>query len=132
MIKDASVSSQRRYCAIANRKRRAEKVSVGSLVWVKSETPLPGTCTKLNAKWKGPYQVSEVIRDGQLYVMKDPYSGKLVQRAADKVKPYVSRSEIIPEMEENQSDELEEEEEEEDHDLPPRRRRPPRRLIEEC
>lgn len=131
MIKDASVSSQRRYCAIANRKRRAEKVSVGSLVWVKSETPLPGTCTKLNAKWKGPYQVSEVIRDGQLYVMKDPYSGKLVQRAADKVKPYVSRSEIIPEMEEDQSDELEEEEED-DHDLPPRHRRPPRRLIEEC
>ena len=51
--------------------------------------------------------------------------------AADKVKPYVSRSEIIPEMEEDRSDELEEEEEE-DHDLPPRRRRPPRRLIEEC
>ncbi len=64
--------------------------------------------------------------------MKDPYSGKLVQRAAEKVKPYVSRSEIIPELEENYSDGCVEEEEEEDQDLPPRRRRPPRRLIEEC
>ena len=132
LIKDASVSSQRRYRAVANRKRRDEKVSVGSLVWVKSETPLPGTSTKLNAKWKGPYRVSEVIRDGQLYVVEDPYTGKLVQRAAEKVKPYVSRNEIIPELEEEQMDERVEEEEEEDHDLPPRRRQPPRRLIEEC
>ncbi|XP_063889312.1 uncharacterized protein LOC135116022 [Scylla paramamosain] len=132
MIKDASVTSQRRYRAVANRKRRDEKVSVGSLVWVKSETPLPGTSTKLNAKWKGPYRVSEVIWDGQLYVVEDPYSGKLVQRAAEKVKPYVSRSEIIPELEENYSDGCVEEEEKEDQDLPPRRRRPPRRLIEEC
>ena len=117
---------------MANRKRRAEKVSVGSLVWVKSETPLPGTCTKLNAKWRGPYRVSEVIRDGQVYVVEDPYSGKLLQRAAEKVKPYVSRSEIIPELEEDQTDEFVEEEEEQDYALPPRRRQPPRRLIEEC
>lgn len=130
MIKDASVSSQRRYRAVANRKRRKEKVAVGSLVWVKLETTLPGTCTKLNAKWKGPFRVSEVIRDGQVYVVEDPYSGKLVQRAAEKVKPYVSRSEIVPELEEEQTDELVEEEE--DQDLPPRRRQPPRRLIEEC
>ncbi|MPC78461.1 hypothetical protein E2C01_072947 [Portunus trituberculatus] len=130
-IKDASVSSQRRYRAVANRKRREEKVSIGSLVWVKSETQLPGTSTKLNAKWKGPFRVSEVIRHGQLYVVEDSYTGKLVQRAAEKVKPYVSRSEIIPELEEEQTDEREEEEEE-DHGLPPRHRRPPRRLIEEC
>ncbi|MPC99170.1 Pro-Pol polyprotein [Portunus trituberculatus] len=46
----------------------------------------------------------------------------------EKVKPYVSWSEIIPELEEEQTDEREEE----DHGLPTRHRRPPRRLIEEC
>ena len=133
MIKDASVSSQRRYRAVANRKRRNERVAIGSLVWVKSETVLPGTCTKLNAKWKGPFRVTEVIRGGQVYVVEDPYSGKTLQRAAEKVKPYVGRSDIVPELEEEQlCESVEEEEEEEDHCLPPRRRRPPRRLIEEC
>ena len=57
LIKEASVQSQRRYREVANRKRMAEKVHVGALVWVKSKTLLPGTCAKLNAKWKGPYRV---------------------------------------------------------------------------
>lgn len=131
MIKDASVTSQRRYRAVANRKRKAEKVPIGSLVWVKSETTLPGTCSKLNAKWKGPYKVSEVIRDGQMYLVEDPYSGKTIQRAAEKVKPYISRSEIIPELEEEVEEEMVDDLVE-DREIPPRHRQPPRRLIEEC
>ena len=44
LIKEASVQSQRRYREVANRKRKAEKVHVSALVWVKSETLLLGTC----------------------------------------------------------------------------------------
>ena len=115
---------------MANRKRKAEKVHVGALVWVKSETLLPGNCAKLNAKWKGPHQVIEIIRKGQVYVLESPYSGKCVQRAAEKVKPYISRHEIIPEAKELVDfDSLKEEE---DQGRPPRHRQPPRRYIEEC
>ena len=76
-------------------KRGIEKVRKGTLVWVKSETPSSGTCAKLNAKWKGPYRVIEIIRNGQVYVLEDPYSGKCVQRADDKIKQYISRHEIF-------------------------------------
>lgn len=62
-------------------------------------------------------------------MLEDPYSGKFVQRAAEKVKPYVRRSEIISEFEEELSYKLGKDTE--DQDLPPRRRQPPRRLIEE-
>lgn len=72
----------------------------------------------------------EVIRDGLPYVVEDPYTRKQLQRAAEKLKPYVSRSEIIPEMEDAPGGG--ESEEEEDVPLPPRHRQPPRRLIEEC
>ena len=58
---------------MANRNRKAEKMRKGTLVRVKSETPLPGTCAKLNAKWKGHYRVIETIRNGQVYVLEDPY-----------------------------------------------------------
>lgn len=90
---------------------------------------MSGTSSKLRAKWKGPYKLLEVIQDGLIYVVEDPYSGKQVQRAVEKVKPYVSWAEVIPEMEEEEGEELLEEE---DVSLPPRHRQPPRRLIEEC
>ena len=131
LIKEASVQSQRRYRKGANRKCKAEKVHVSASVWVKSETLLPGNCAKLNAKWKGPYRVIEIIRNGQVYMLEDPYSGKCVQRAADKIKQYISRHEIIPEVKEVvDHDSLKEEEE--DQGRPPRHRQPPRRYIEEC
>ena len=130
LIKEASVLSQRRYREVANRNRKAEKVHKGTLVWVKSETPLHGTCAKLNAKWKGPYRVIEVIRNGQVYVLEDPYSGKCVQRAADKIKQYISCHQIIPEAEELVESVILEEEE--DQGRPPRHRQPPRRYIEVC
>lgn len=91
LIKEVSVHSLRRYRALANRRKKKKKVSVGSLVWVKSETPLAGTWTKLNPKWKGPYRVSESIRDGHMYMIEDPYTGKVLQRAEEKGKPYISR-----------------------------------------
>ena len=128
VIRDASVIAQRRYRAVANRKRKLEKVPVGSLVWVLSEKTIQGTCAKLNPKWRGPYRVVESIRDGLTYVLEDPFTGKCVQRAAEKVKPYVSRSEVILEPEEELVSDTEEEE---DRQPPPRRRQPPRRLIEE-
>ena len=64
-----------------------------------------------------------------MYVLEDPYSGKCVQRAAEKVKLYISRHEIIPEAKKVvDSDSLKEKEE--DQRRPPRHRQPPRRCIE--
>lgn len=73
--------------------------------------------------------MTEVIRDGLTYIVEDSYTGKQLQRAAEKLKPYVCQSEIIPEMEDTPEGEHEKEE---DVPPPPRRREPPRRLIEEC
>ena len=125
----ASRRSQRRYRAIANRKRRQERVGTGALVWIKNETSIPGSCTKLNPKWRGPYRVTSVLNQGVAYIVESPFDGSQTQRAAGKVRPYIGRSEIVPEMEECIMD-VEEGEEKEDP-LPPRTRQPPRRLIEE-
>ncbi|KAK4324255.1 hypothetical protein Pmani_005095 [Petrolisthes manimaculis] len=130
LIQEASTVSLRRYRAFANRHRKNEKVELGSLVWVKQETIIPGTCAKLNQKWKGPYKVAEIIRDGLIYILEDPFTGKNIQRAAEKIKPYVSHSDIIVQLgeliENNEPDD-----DDEDIVLPPRHRRPPRRFLEE-
>lgn len=62
------------------------------------------------------------------YVVESPYTGQVLQRAAEKVKPYISRWELMPDEEEQREQPAAEEE---DQELPPRIRRPPRRLIEE-
>lgn len=68
-----------------------------------------------------------MIRDGSAYVLENVFDGRILQRAAGKVKPYCGSEEwitaprkiIIPE-------------ETEPEPLPPRVRRPPRRYVEEC
>ena len=112
----------------ANRGRKNQAVALGTLVWVKSEVTTPGTCRKLNVKWLGPFKVVEVIREGGAYLVENVFTGKTLQRAAEKVKPYYGSSQWLLEMEEK----LIIPEEEENEPLPPRVRRPPRRLIEEC
>ncbi len=69
----------------------------------------------------------EVLRDGGGYVVKDPFTGKLLQRAAEKVKLFCDSEEYVVEPQDTafQAD-LETEV------LPPRVRNRPRRYIEEC
>ena len=130
VIKNASLKSQRHYRAVANRKRKKEVVGKKALVWVRSEKTIPGTCTKLNPKWIGPYRVVEVLNEGVAYVVENVFTGQQLQRAAEKIRPYVGESDVIPQMEEVIVDLAGEGESEEQ--LPPRTRRAPRRLISEC
>ena len=117
----------RKYRSAANRKRKEQKVDSGALVWIKRETTESGVCKKLCVKWNGPYQVVEVLRNGGGYVVKDPFTGQMLQRAAEKVKPFCGEEEYVVESQDTVFHaDLETEV------LPPRVRKRPRRYIEEC
>lgn len=116
----------REYRNFANRWRKNSSVALGSLVWVKNETPQPGTSRKLNVKWT-PESSGSDKRWWCLHV------GTFIYRAenakgTEKAKPYVSE-EWIPEPQEVI---MPDEPEAEPEPTPPRERRPPRRYIEEC
>ncbi|KAG0727867.1 Transposon Tf2-9 polyprotein [Chionoecetes opilio] len=126
LIRETHQKMSRRYRDVANRKRKNQVVEVGALVWVRKETTIPGTCRKLNVKWHGIYRMMEVRLSGSVYVLKNVFTGKEVQRAAEQVKPYHGSEEWLVEPVESvlQPDPV-------DEQLAPRVRRPPRRLIEE-
>lgn len=126
VLKKTHLNMARRFRAVANRRRVNQRVEVGDLVWVKLEVGIPGTCSKLNARWEGPYRVSEVIRGGSAYRLINLFTHTELQRAAEKVKPYVGEEQWL---EEPQVVFVPEEQVEET--LPPRQRRPPRYLIDE-
>ena len=88
LLKQTHLNMSRKFSAVANRNRVNQKVEENSLVWVKSETLLPGVGRKLQTKWIGPYRVSEIIREGSAYRLVNVFDQSEIQRAADKVKPY--------------------------------------------
>ena len=126
LLKTTHLNMARKFRATANRYRRNEKVNEGALVWVKAETLLPGASSKLQTRWLGPYRVTECIRNGSAYRLKNVFSEAEIQRAADKVKPYVGEEHWL-----TQSQEVVVPEYVEPDPIPPRVRRPPRRLIQE-
>lgn len=127
LIKVTQLNMSRKFREQANKNRNNVSVAEGSLVWVRNERPLPGTSQKLNCKWLGPYKVTEVIRDGGSYRLKNVFDQRVIQRAAEKIKPYCGEEQwllmpqevVVPENDFSEH-------------LPPRQRVPPRRLIEEC
>ena len=127
VIRETHEKMTQRYRRVANRKRKEQRVDIGALVWIKRETTESGVCKKLSVRWNGPYQVVEVLRHGGGYVVKDPFTGKQVQRAAEKVKPFYGEEQYLVEPQDTvfQAD-LETEV------LPPRTRHPPKRYIEDC
>ena len=116
----------RRSRAIANRGRVDRRVEVGTLVLVKNETTLAGTSKKLNLRWWGPFRVKTVLREGGAYIVENVFTGQLLQRTAEKVKPYWEQGEWIMSPQEIYTPEPMPEV------IPARERRPPRRYIEEC
>ena len=86
LIKRTQESMTRKYLEKANIKRKNQIINVGDSVWVRRETPIPSTCTKLNYKWDGPLRVTHVLHDGGSYELEDPFMGRQVKRAAEKVK----------------------------------------------
>ena len=128
LVSETHQKMTRRYRDAANRARKTQRVEVGALVWVRSETTVPGTCKKLNPKWNGVYRVEEVLLDGSAYIVKNVFTGQMLQRAAAQVKPYDGKEEWLIEPPSVPCDPNPEEEE----PLPSRTRRPPKRYIEEC
>ena len=127
VIRQTHEKMTRKYRSVANRRRKEQKVESGALVWIKRETAEAGVCKKLCVKWNGPYRVVEVLRDGGGYLVKDPFTGHQLQRAAEKVKPFYGSEEYVVEPQDTvfQADV-------ETEVLPPRVRNRPKRLIEEC
>ena len=103
MIVECSKLSKQKYNMVANRKnKRVDKLKVGDLVWVRTEKIVPGTCTKLNARYAGPYRVIKIIGDHVSYEVKDEYYGQVLRRTINKLKPFVSESYIIPDLKQSQ------------------------------
>lgn len=101
IIQKTSSEMSKHYIHIANRNRVNKAVVVDSLVWVKNETQVPGTSKKLNVKWLGPYKVVEVVRDGSTYLLKNVFNDNLIERAANKVKPYYGDEQWLINMQEH-------------------------------
>ena len=127
LIRETHEKMTRKYRCVANRGRKEQKVELDALVWIKRETAEAGVCKKLSVRWDGPYKVVEVMRNGGAYVVKDPFTGQQLQRAAEKIKPFYGDDLWVLEPQNTTfRADLETEV------LPPRVRRPPRRYIEEC
>ena len=122
--------TQRKMCRrsrdIANRGRANQRVEVDTLVLVRNEVPLAGTCKKLNLRWWGPFRVKTVLRDGGAYILENVFNGQILQRTAEKVKPYWEKGEWVMSPQEFYAPEPVTE------PVPARERRPPKRYIEEC
>lgn len=78
----------------ANIGRKSQKVAMNQLVWIKRNYTTFQSDKKLGVKWVGQYKVKEDLRKGGVYALENT-DGTVVQKAADKVKPYVGREEIL-------------------------------------
>ncbi len=129
VVRRTSIEQARKWRSRANIGRKNQRVEVDQLVWVKKDYTTLLSDRKLGEKWVDPYKVKEVLRDGGAYQLENVFNGVRIQRAADKVKPYVGQENILLQPREmffrNDS-----EEEEEVEPRPVRERRPPRRYIE--
>ncbi len=128
VVKQSNLQQARKWRDRANRGRQNQWVEKGQLVWVKKDYVTSLGDRKLGLKWVGPYKIKEVLREGGAYKLEDVFEGVVIQRAADKVKPYVGQVNILTQPREVF---YQEDSEEEDERRPVRNRVPPRRNIEE-
>ena len=145
MIKQNLEKETQSYIDRLNIKKKDESVNLEDLVLVKQEQHQGAVTRKLSNKWKGPYKVVEILREGAAYILKCPFTSKELQRTAQKIKKYHPREEIIVEpfeveeqinpVEEQLVMNEEDHEEEQWENIVPvrerRERRAPRRYIEE-
>ena len=94
-IKETLGKQTRKYRDHANATRRNDSLQENEMVWIYQENPLPGTAVKLNRKWIGPYKIVSVIDSGRAYEVQDMFDGSRVKRAAEKLKRYIEREEIL-------------------------------------
>ncbi|MPC55650.1 hypothetical protein E2C01_049593 [Portunus trituberculatus] len=124
VIRETHEKITQKYWSVANRKHKEQRLDVGKLVWVKRETTDSGVCKKLGVKWNELYKVIEVLRNRGGYVVTDPFTEQLLQRAAEKLKPFYGEEQYLLEPLFHADVETEV--------LPSRLRRPLRQYIEKC
>ncbi len=130
VVRRTNIDQARKWRSRANIGRKNQRVEVDQMVWVKKDYTTSLDDRKLGVKWVGPYKVKEVLRNGGAYRLENVFDGVRIQRAADKVKPYVGQGDILVQPIElifrGDSDEADEVE-----PRPVRESRPPRRYGEE-
>ena len=96
LIRKTNAKMSEKFRNQANQKRKDEVVKINDLVYVRIEKTIPGTSVKLNPKWHGPFTVVKVLRNGSAYELQNPFEEDVViRRAAEKVKRFVDRQELI-------------------------------------
>ena len=96
LIRKTNAKMSEKFRNQANQKRKDEIVKINDLVYVRIEKTIPGTSVKLNPKWHGPFTVVKVLRNGSAYELQNPFEEDVViRRAAEKVKRFVDRQELI-------------------------------------
>ncbi len=95
VVTRTNIDQARKWRSIANIGRKNQRVEVDQLVWVKKDYTTSVGDTKLGVKWVGPCKVKEVLRNGGAYRLENVFDGVGIQRAADKVKPYIGQGDIL-------------------------------------
>ncbi len=127
VVRRTNLEQARKWRDRANVGRQNQRVEVDQLVWIKKDCTTSLSERKLGVKWVGPYKVKEIIRNGGAYRLENLFDGVRIQRAADKVKPYVGQGGILVHPQEV----FVQKDTEEEVPKPARERRPPKRYIEE-
>ena len=130
LLKETARRMTKGYLARGNSKRKNEQLRVGMYAWVKVEESLENVAVKLSPKWTGPYKIIHVVDDGRAYQLENVFDGSVIKRAAEKLKIYVDRDDVLDELKEKYSVEDDDSDgSEEEGVVPsPRVRRPPQRL----
>ncbi len=95
VVKRTTIEQARKWRSKANIGRKNQRVEVDQIVWVKKDYTTSLGDRKSGVKWVGPYKVKEVIRNGGAYRLENVFDGVRIQRAANKVKPYVGQGDIL-------------------------------------
>ncbi len=90
-----NIGQARKWRDRANKGKKNRRVEEGQLLWVRKDYTTSLNDRELGVKWTGPYKVKEVLRQGGAYRLENVFDGVMVQRAADKVKPYVGRKGVL-------------------------------------
>ncbi len=125
VVRRTNIEQARKRRKRANIGGKNQRVEVDQLVWVKKDYTTSLGDRKLGMTWVGPYKVKEVLRNGGAYRLENMFDGVRIQKAEDKVKPYIGQGDKLVQPRELMfRDDSDEEDEVERR--PARERRPPR------
>ena len=95
LIRQSLEETTASYRLKANVARKEETVEVDDWVWIKNNSPIPGTAVKLNPSWTGPYKVVKVLGQGKGYEVEDRFTGKIFVRSTEQLKRFKGDLDVI-------------------------------------